>query len=114
MLLTLGLAIAGQIVYQVGQRAVPAHAPPVIVLILAYAVAGLICVALAWPFGAFSSEVQWRLGCTSRHGTDAPFGTNAVGTTRTGTNAPALPGFLDLRGGSGPKAPLRTERLLSS
>lgn len=60
MLLTLGLAIIGQIIYQVGQKAVPANAPPLVVLATAYFVAGIMCVSLAWPFGALAAHVNWR------------------------------------------------------
>jgi drug/metabolite transporter (DMT)-like permease len=60
MFATLGLAILGQIVYQIGQRSVPPGASPLVVLAVAYFAAGVLCVALAWPFGAFSSGVDWR------------------------------------------------------
>ena len=60
MLMTLGLAIIGQIVYQIGQKAVPTDAPPLVVLAAAYFVAGLLCAALAWPFGAYAANVNWR------------------------------------------------------
>jgi drug/metabolite transporter (DMT)-like permease len=60
MLVTLGLVIVGQIVYQIGQRAVPANAPPVAVFVIAYFAAGLLCVALAWPFGAFAANISWK------------------------------------------------------
>jgi drug/metabolite transporter (DMT)-like permease len=60
MLVTLGLAIVGQVVYQIGQRAVPANASLFVVLALAYCGAGLLCVALAWWFGAFNSTANLR------------------------------------------------------
>jgi multidrug transporter EmrE-like cation transporter len=57
MAITLGLAIAGQVFYQIGQRSVPRDAHPLVVLAIAYFVAGILCVALALPFGAsFSGE----------------------------------------------------------
>jgi len=60
MIATLGLAILGQIVYQVGQRAVPANASPFAVLVVAYFVAGLLSLCLAWPFGAVMSAISLR------------------------------------------------------
>ncbi|HEY2683138.1 MAG TPA: hypothetical protein VGI93_06500 [Steroidobacteraceae bacterium] len=60
MVVTLGLAIVGQIIYQISQKAVPADAPPLAVLAIAYFAAGLMCVALAWPFGVFTANVNWR------------------------------------------------------
>ena len=55
MLVTLGLAIIGQVVYQIGQRAVPANASLYVVLALAYFGAGLLCVVLAAWFGTLNS-----------------------------------------------------------
>jgi drug/metabolite transporter (DMT)-like permease len=60
MCITLGLAVVGQVVYQIGQRAVPLDASPLAVLTVAYFAAGLLCLALAWPFGAFASGVHLR------------------------------------------------------
>ncbi|MBS0419551.1 MAG: EamA family transporter [Proteobacteria bacterium] len=60
MIATLGLAIVGQIVYQLGQRAVPANASPFAVLVVAYFVAGVLSLCLAWPFGAATSNVSLR------------------------------------------------------
>lgn len=60
MLATLGLAIVGQIVYQIGQRSVPANASPLAVLAVAYFAAGVLCFVLAWPFGALASGVNLR------------------------------------------------------
>jgi drug/metabolite transporter (DMT)-like permease len=60
MIITLGLVIIGQIVYQIGQRAVPANAPPLAVFVIAYFGAGLLCLALAWPFGTFAATVNWK------------------------------------------------------
>jgi drug/metabolite transporter (DMT)-like permease len=60
MSITLGLAIVGQVIYQIAQRAVPPDASPLAVLALAYFAAGLICVALAWPFGAFAPGIHLR------------------------------------------------------
>ena len=60
MIVTLSLVIIGQIVYQLGQRAVPANAPPVAVFVIAYFAAGLLCLVLAWPFGAFATDISWR------------------------------------------------------
>lgn len=48
MFATLALAAAGQILYQIGQRAVPANASPLIVLTFAYAGAAFVCFAFAW------------------------------------------------------------------
>jgi len=68
MAATLGLAIAGQIFYQIGQRSVPRDAHPLVVLAIAYFVAGVLCVALALLFGAsFSGEklksaLSWPTG----------------------------------------------------
>src|SRR5579871_4971971 len=60
MCITLGLAVVGQVVYQIGQRAVPPDASPLAVLTAAYFAAGLLCLALAWPLGAFGSGVHLR------------------------------------------------------
>ena len=60
MLLTIVLAIAGQVLYHVGQRAVPREASPLIVLAIAYFLAGALCVALAWPFGAYAGGARLR------------------------------------------------------
>jgi len=60
MLATLGLAIVGQILYQIGQRAVPADASPLIVLAVAYFAAGTLCLIFAWPFGAFAAGASVR------------------------------------------------------
>lgn len=60
MIATLGLAILGQIVYQIGQRAVPANASPFAVLVVAYFVAGVLSLCLAWPLGAAISTVSLR------------------------------------------------------
>jgi drug/metabolite transporter (DMT)-like permease len=60
MLLTLGLAIAGQILYQIAQRSVPADASPPVVLALAYFAASAVCVALSWLFGALTSGANLR------------------------------------------------------
>lgn len=60
MLATLGLAIAGQILYQIGQRAVPADASPTVVLALAYCAASALCAALAWFLGALTPGAQLR------------------------------------------------------
>lgn len=60
MLLTLGLAIAGQIIYQISQRSVPASASPLLVLTVAYFAAGTLCILLAWPLGAFATGVNWQ------------------------------------------------------
>jgi hypothetical protein len=54
MLVTIALALVGQIVYHIGQRAVPRDASPLVVLAVAYFVAGVLCVGLAWPLGALS------------------------------------------------------------
>jgi multidrug transporter EmrE-like cation transporter len=65
MATTLGLAIAGQVFYQIGQRAVPRDAHPLIVLAIAYFAAGALCIAFAWLFGApmagakLRSAVSW-------------------------------------------------------
>lgn len=40
LLVTLGLALVGQVLYQIAQRAVPADASPLIVLAAAYFAAG--------------------------------------------------------------------------
>lgn len=55
MLGTIGLVIIGQIVYQISQRAVPTGASPMIVLALAYFVAGILCIVLAAPPGVITS-----------------------------------------------------------
>jgi hypothetical protein len=60
MFATLGLAIVGQILYQIGQRAVPADASPFAVLAVAYFAAGALCVMLAWPSGTFNSGAHLR------------------------------------------------------
>jgi drug/metabolite transporter (DMT)-like permease len=60
MLATLGLAIVGQIVYQISQRSVPADASPLTVLAVAYFAAAVLCVVLAWPLGALASGVNLR------------------------------------------------------
>ena len=60
MLLTLGLAIVGQVLYQIGQRAVPAEASPFAILAIAYFAAGMLCAGLAWPFGAFAPGASLR------------------------------------------------------
>lgn len=60
MFATLGLATAGQIVYHLGQRAVPRDAHPMLVLAVAYFAAGLLCIALAWPLGAAAGGVRLR------------------------------------------------------
>jgi drug/metabolite transporter (DMT)-like permease len=54
------LAIAGQIVYQLGQRSVPQDAPPLVVLAVAYLAAAALCLVLAWPFGALAGGVSFR------------------------------------------------------
>jgi len=64
MIATLGLAILGQIVYQIGQRAVPANASPFAVLVVAYFVAGVLSLCLAWPFGSSTSTVGLRSAFT--------------------------------------------------
>jgi drug/metabolite transporter (DMT)-like permease len=60
MILTLGLAIVGQILYQVGQRAVPANASPFAVLTVAYFAAGILSVLLAAVFGGLGSGTDLR------------------------------------------------------
>lgn len=60
MLGTIGLVIIGQIVYQIGQRAIPADASPMIVLALAYFSAGILCILFAAPQGAFTSGTSLR------------------------------------------------------
>lgn len=60
MLGTLGLATAGQIVYQLGQRSVPQDAPPLLVLTVAYLAAAALCIALQWPMGALSGGLNIR------------------------------------------------------
>jgi multidrug transporter EmrE-like cation transporter len=60
MLFTLGLAIAGQVVYQIGQRAVPHDAPPLMVLAAAYFAAGVLCLVLGWPFGLYSGGLKLK------------------------------------------------------
>ena len=60
MLGTLGLATAGQVVYQIGQRFVPKDAQPLMVLTVAYLAATALCVALAWPWGALSGGLNFR------------------------------------------------------
>ena len=60
MLGTLGLATAGQIVYQLAQKSVPQDAPPLVVLAVAYLTAAALCVVLAWPFGALSGSISFR------------------------------------------------------
>jgi multidrug transporter EmrE-like cation transporter len=68
MLATIALALAGQIVYQLGQRAVPHDASPLIVLAAAYFGAGVLCLAFAWPLGALNggthlrSSLSWPTG----------------------------------------------------
>jgi drug/metabolite transporter (DMT)-like permease len=60
MIASLGLAILGQVAYQIGQRSVPADASPLTVLAVAYFAAGVLCIALAWPFGVFTSGINLR------------------------------------------------------
>ncbi len=60
MVATLGLAILGQIVYQIGQRAVPANASPFAVLVVAYFAAGALSLGLAVPFGAATTAGSLR------------------------------------------------------
>jgi drug/metabolite transporter (DMT)-like permease len=60
MLLTLGLAIVGQILYQVGQRAVPANASPFVVLTVAYFAAGILSVIFAALFGVSASTADLK------------------------------------------------------
>ena len=60
MLFTLGLAIAGQILYQIAQRSVPVDASPPIVLAFAYIAASTLCVALTWLFGALAPSTNFR------------------------------------------------------
>jgi drug/metabolite transporter (DMT)-like permease len=60
MIVTLGLAIMGQIAYQLGQRSVPADASPLAVLAVAYFAAGILCIVLAWPFGVLAPGVHLR------------------------------------------------------
>jgi drug/metabolite transporter (DMT)-like permease len=60
MLITLGLAVVGQIVYQIGQRAVPKDAAPLTLLAIAYFVAGVLCVAIAWFSGSLTSGSNFR------------------------------------------------------
>jgi multidrug transporter EmrE-like cation transporter len=64
MLVTLGLAVVGQIVYHIGQRAVPTDASPFAVLTLAYFAAGVLCMMLAWPLGAFAPGMSLRSALT--------------------------------------------------
>lgn len=61
MIGTLILVVTGQIAYQVGQRAVPREVHPLLILALAYAVAGALCIALLWPLGADASGARWRI-----------------------------------------------------
>jgi multidrug transporter EmrE-like cation transporter len=61
MLVTLGLAIAGQVVYQIAQRAVPHDASPLMVLAVAYFAAGALCLGLGWPFGVYAGGAKLRL-----------------------------------------------------
>ena len=60
MLGTLGMAIVGQIVYQIAQRSVPKDAPQFVVLALAYLAAALLCLVLASPSGMLSGGLNWR------------------------------------------------------
>lgn len=60
MFATLGLAIVGQILYQIGQRSVPINASPFAVLAVAYFAAGALSVMLAWSSGAFISGAHLR------------------------------------------------------
>ena len=61
MLAAIALATVGQIVYQIGQRAVPQNASPLVVLSIAYFAAGTLCVALAWLTGALNGAPSWRI-----------------------------------------------------
>src|SRR5579871_5335882 len=60
MLGTLGLATAGQVVYQIGQRSVPKDASPLMVLTIAYLAAAALCIVLAWPMGALNGGLNLR------------------------------------------------------
>jgi drug/metabolite transporter (DMT)-like permease len=60
MAATLGLCIVGQILYQIGQRAVPHDASPFLVLMVAYFAAGALCLVMAWPFGVYTGGVNLR------------------------------------------------------
>jgi hypothetical protein len=60
MLATIGVVVTGQIVYQIGQRAVPHDASPLLVLAVAYGAAAALCVALAWAFGALTGKANLR------------------------------------------------------
>jgi multidrug transporter EmrE-like cation transporter len=60
MLATIAMAIAGQVIYQIGQRAVPRDASPFVVLALAYLVAAALCIALACAFGASVAGTKFR------------------------------------------------------
>jgi multidrug transporter EmrE-like cation transporter len=60
MLATIGLAVAGQIAYQLGQQSVPRDASPLVVLAIVYFVAGALCIFLAWPLGAFAAPGNLR------------------------------------------------------
>ncbi len=60
MLGTLLLVVAGQIAYQVGQRAVPREVHPLLVLAVAYFAAGILCTAVAWQLGATAADSRWR------------------------------------------------------
>ncbi len=72
MLLTLGLAIAGQILYQIEQRSVPIDASPPVVLALAYFAASALCVALTWIFGVLSQRLSSQSRSVSRIGVLLP------------------------------------------
>lgn len=60
MIWTLGLAIAGQIFYQLAQRSVPVDASPPVVLALAYLVASALCVLLWVLLGAMTPGANLR------------------------------------------------------
>src|ERR1700761_8521053 len=60
MSITLILVIVGQVLYQIGQRAVPAGASPFVVLGVAYFAAGILSVGLVWPFGAYVSGTSLK------------------------------------------------------